>query len=336
MALHADHFDQFGHSIGALLQSRLLFRCQFYLDDLFQAVGAELARHAHEQVFDPVLALQVDGAGQDLFLVFQNRLDHLRGRGGRRVVGAARLEVLYDLSSAIAGALDDRIETVFGDEFGDRDPGDGGVARQWNHGVTVAAENERGHVLYADVKLLGDESAEARGIEDAGHPDHAVARELAQLVRGLGHGVEGIGDHDEDAVGRVGYDFGDDILHDFEIRVQQVIAAHARFAGDACGDHDDVRVGRIGVVVGAQHEGVALFDRHGLKQVQALALGNALENIDEHNVRQFLGSDPMSSRRAHIAGACNRYFLAHECIPSLRFWGFTGPPTSCAGPPYCR
>src|SRR5262249_5404823 len=142
--------------------------------------------------------------------------------------------------------------------------------------------------------------------------------------------------HDEDAVGRVGYDFGDHVLHDLEVGVQQVIAAHARFAGDAGRDHDDVRVRRIGVIVAAKHERVALFDGHRLQQVQAFTLGNAFENIDEHDVRQFLGSDPVSSSRPHVAGAYNRYFFAHDYVSSPRFRGFTGPPTSCAGPPCCR
>ena len=106
--------------------------------------------------------------------------------------------MLDDLCAAVAGALDDGFEAVFRDQLGDRDAGDGGVARQRNHGVAVAAEDEGGDVLDADVQLLGDEGAEAGGVQHAGHADDALAIEAGLLEGGLGHGVERVGDDDED------------------------------------------------------------------------------------------------------------------------------------------
>ena len=92
---------------------------------------------------------------------------------------------------------------VFVNQLGDRNAGDGRVARQRDHGVAVAAEDEGGDVFHADFEFLGDEGTEAGGIEHAGHADDALAREAAHLVGGLGHGVERIRDDDQNAVRRV-------------------------------------------------------------------------------------------------------------------------------------
>jgi hypothetical protein len=143
------------------------------------------------------------------------------------------------------------VEAIGRDQLGDGDAGDGGVARQRDHGVAVAAEDEGGDVFDADVQLFGDEGAEAGGIEDAGHADDALAVEAGLLVGGLGHGVERIGDDDQDRLRRLRDDLGDHVGHDLVVGVQQVVAAHSGLARNAGGDDDDVGVGRGGVVVGA-------------------------------------------------------------------------------------
>src|SRR6266481_3204533 len=108
--------------------------------------------------------------------------------------------MLYDLGATVAGALDDAIESGFIHKFSDGNSGYGGIAGKRDHGVAVSTKDEGGYVLDADFKFLGDKSAEASGVEHAGHADHALARKAAHLVRGLRHGVERIGDDDENAV----------------------------------------------------------------------------------------------------------------------------------------
>src|ERR1700674_444830 len=233
---------------------------------------------------DAVLSVEVGSAGENLFLVFEDGLDHLGDGGRRSVIRGASLEMLYDLGAAVACALHDAIESRFIHEFGDRNSGDGGIARKRDHGVAVSTEDEGGYVLDADFEFLGYESAEAGGVEHAGHADDALARKAAHLVGGLRHGVEGIGDDDEDAVRRVMHDLADYIVHDFVVGIQKIIAAHARLARNSSGDDDDVRFGRVGVVVRANDVGIALLDRHGLKQVETLSLGDALDDVDEDNV----------------------------------------------------
>src|SRR3954447_12892706 len=67
----------------------------------------------------------------------------------------------------------------------------------------------------------------------------------------------------------------------------------------------------LGVVVRADDMHVALLYRHGLEQIERLALGNALRDIDQHDVRELLGGNPMRRGRAYVACSYDGYFLAH-------------------------
>ena len=78
----------------------------------------------------------------------------------------------------------------------------------------------------------------------------------------------------------------DDAAHDARVLGQQVVAAHARLAGEAGGDDDDVRAGGVGVVIGAGDAHVVADDRRRLGQVERFALRQALDDIDQHDVGQ--------------------------------------------------
>src|SRR5664279_5942498 len=69
--LYPDHAHQLLHRVGALLQGGLLFWRQLDLDDLLNAVGAQLAGHANEQAVDTVLAFEIGRARHDLLLVLE-------------------------------------------------------------------------------------------------------------------------------------------------------------------------------------------------------------------------------------------------------------------------
>src|SRR5205814_10231423 len=125
------------------------------------------------------------------------------------------------------------------------------------------------------------------------------------------HGVQRIGDHDEDAIRRGGDAFADYILHDLVVGVEQIVAAHAGLARNAGGDHHNVGVGGIGVVIGAAHCRVPLLDGHGFQQVEAFALRHAFDDVDKHHVSQLFAGDPVSGGGADIASAHNGDFLAH-------------------------
>src|ERR1700722_8685542 len=78
--LDVDYGAKFLHRGRALVQPCFLFRGQFDLDDLLDALRAQFYWHAHVEAADAVLALQIRGTRQNLFLVFQDCLDHF-GRG---------------------------------------------------------------------------------------------------------------------------------------------------------------------------------------------------------------------------------------------------------------
>ena len=102
----------------------------------------------------------------------------------------------------------------------------------------------------------------------------------------------------------------DDRPDDARVLREQVVAAHPGLAGEARGDDDDVAARGVGVVVRADHPGVVPDDRRRLGQVEALALGQALDDVDEDDVGEPRFGDPLGGRRADVAGADDRDLVA--------------------------
>ena len=93
---------------------------------------------------------------------------------------------------------------------------------------------------FDNFQFVRNERTKSRRVEHARHPNDPLARKSAELVGSLRHGVERIGNNDQNAVRRILHHLADHGLHDVVVRVKQVVAAHAGLARDACGDHDDV------------------------------------------------------------------------------------------------
>jgi hypothetical protein len=104
----------------------------------------------------------------------------------------------------------------------------------------------------------------------------------------------------------------DDVIHDAVVGLEQVIAAHAGLAGDAGGNHDDVGVRRVSIVLRAKNVGIPLLNGHGFQQIQTFALRHAVNDVDEHDIGEFFGGNPVSCCRAHVSRTDNRYFPTHE------------------------
>ncbi len=221
----------------------------------------------------------------------------------------------YDLAAATASALHDRVDPLLRrpahlDEVGDRDPADRRIGRHRHHRVAMAAQNEGGNVLDRDVEFLGEEMAEPGGIEHSGHSDDSAVRKAAKFAERPDHRVERIGDADDEAVGGVRLDALADRLHHLEVDPEQIVAAHPGLSGDSGGDDADVGVGDLGIILGAGQPDVIAFDRAGLGEIEALALRNALGDVDHHDVAKLLDRREMGERAADIAGADQRDLLA--------------------------
>ena len=104
-----------------------------------------------------------------------------------------------------------------------------------------------------------------------------------------------------------------DRLHHLEVDAEQVVAAHARLAGDAGGDDAHVRPGDVGIVGRALHLGVEIVDRPGLGDVERLALGNAFDDVEQDDVAELAHRSEVSQRSADHSGADEGDFLpSHE------------------------
>src|SRR5918992_3284206 len=109
--LNADDVGEFLDRACGFLECRILFRRQLDLDDLLDAAGAQLDRHADEEIVDPVLPFEEHGAGDDLLLVLEDDLDHLGG-GGAGCVPRARANELRDLGAAVCRPFADGFDLL--------------------------------------------------------------------------------------------------------------------------------------------------------------------------------------------------------------------------------
>lgn len=172
-------------------------------------------------------------------------------------------------------------------------------------------------VLHRDVELLGKEPAEARRVENAGHADDLVLGEAGEFLQRPDHRVERIGDADDEGVRGMRLDAFADRFHHLQVDADQVVAAHAGLAGNARGDDADIRILDGGIVVRAGDGDVLAEDRRGLVDIQRLALGNALGDIEQDDVAQFLA-------RRNMGPACRRSCRRRSGRFSRRDMGLSG------------
>src|SRR5207244_9388828 len=132
--------------------------------------------------------------------VKQNRIDHLQdgSRGGK--VGAASTEQLHDLGTSIACALHYLFNTISRKQLRNRDACNSTEARERDHRVTMSSQDVGLHIANRDSQFLCDKSTETGRIEDARHTNDTLSGKATDVEGKLGHSVERIGDHNDDAV----------------------------------------------------------------------------------------------------------------------------------------
>src|SRR2546430_8348365 len=79
--LDVDHRDEFLHRSGALVEACFFFRGELNFDNLFDSLSSEFYRDADEESVDAIFPVEIGGARKNLFLVFEDGLDHLRDGG---------------------------------------------------------------------------------------------------------------------------------------------------------------------------------------------------------------------------------------------------------------
>ncbi len=87
---------------------------------------------------------------------------------------------------------------------------------------------------------------------------------------------------------------------------EKIVAAHAGLARHAGGDDHDVDALDVGVGIRALELGVEAFDRARLREVERLALGQALDDVEEHDIAKLFQADQSRERAADLAAADER------------------------------
>ena len=148
-----------------------------------------------------------------------------------------------------------------------------------------------------NVRNRAESSTPAMPITRSRGKPEAVERDVA-------HRVERVGDDDEDRVGRV----GDGLLRrPMRTMPAFFMSRSSRLMPGWRARPDvttiDVGAGRVGVVVRARDARVVADDRSGLGEIEALALRQALDDVDEHDVGEPGLGDALGGRGADVAGA---------------------------------
>ena len=186
----------------------------------------------------------------------------------------------------------------------------------------MSAKDEGRDVLCRHLEFLGNEMAEPRAIEHARHADDHVVGQAGEFAQGPHHRVERIGDADDERARGVGLDAFADRLHDFQVDAEQIVTAHPRLARHAGGNDDHVRARDVLVIIGARDLRVEPFNRAALTQVERFSLRNALHDVEQDNVTQFLLRGEMGKRPTNITCANQRDLLASHGDAILPFrWG---------------
>jgi hypothetical protein len=206
------------------------------------------------------------------------------------------------------------------EELHHRDAADGRVADERHHVVAVAAERDGGDVLHGDAELPGDERREARGVEHAGLADDAVVREARDALAERHHRVERVRDHDDEGVRGVLLDALGHRRHDLRVHRDEVVAAHARLAGKPGRHDDDVRALDVLVAVRALELHVEAVDRRGLGDVEGLALGQPLDDVEQDHVAELAERAELSEDAADLPAAdeCNLRSSHFRLLPWVR------------------
>ena len=120
------------------------------------------------------------------------------------------------------------------------------------------------------------------------------------LQRGVGEHVDGIGGDENDAVGIVASDFGDDFSEDRGVTLHEVKTGLAGLLCGACGDDGDGGASAIRIVSSPNVRGVG--ERDGMTQVHGFAFGLGAIYVDKNDFSgEATEHERVCKSGAHIA-----------------------------------
>src|SRR6266567_5530013 len=171
------------------------------------------------------------------------------------------------------------------------------------------------NVAHGDSQLLRDKCTETRCIKDAGHTNHALSREAADVKCKLRHCIQRVGDHNHDTIRRVLDDVLSYLCHDLLVFLDQVIPGHPRFARETRSNYNDSRAGGVGIIIGASNQRVIAKHWPRLEHIQGLTLRHVWHNVKHHHVSVVSFDQTLYQRTTDESGANDSYFTAHRTIP---------------------
>ena len=89
--------------------------------------------------------------------------------------------------------------------------------------------------------------------------------------------------------------------HDLGVDFDQVVTAHARFAGEAGGDDDDVGTLDVFVAVGPFQVDVEAVNRSRFGDVEHLTLRKTFDDVEQHHITQFTQSAELSQNATNLS-----------------------------------
>ena len=268
-------------------------------------VAVDHSRQTETDVGDAVVVLNEAGYGEDGVLVTENGFDNAHESGSNGVVGCAF--ALDDLIGRIAGIDKDPLHLL---DFVFAVAGFGEVAQlhprnicqgpDGDFAVAMLADDPGVNAAGIDAEVVTEQGAEARGIENGAGAEDALRRKSGILQGGVGEHVDGIGGDENDAVGIVASDFGDNLSEDGGVTLHEVETGLAGLLRGACGDYGDGGAGAIRIVSGPDVGGVGEGD--GMTQVHGFALGLGAIHVDKDDFSgEATEHERIGKSSAHIA-----------------------------------
>ena len=175
--------------------------------------------------------------------------------------------------------------------------------------------------------MFAEHVLEARGVEHRARPDDAVRGQPREFERHVGEDIDRIR-HDEQDAGKAALrDLRHDRLEDAHVLADQVKARFTWLLVRACRDNHDAGVGDVGVITRVDVR--RRCERHAMRDVERLALGAVVVNIDQHHFGEQpalhqrkcgCGSHEPASHDANFAEICRpRACLGAVCHEPFSF-----------------